>query len=109
VEIVIVALGFRAFDLLVNGKYLDVDAYFGLCAQYGVETVPVLYRGPFVLDTVREHAAGDTTFAANHIREGVVVKPAVERTNPKVGRVALKYIGDQYLFSKSADRDTRDV
>ena len=29
--------------------------------------------------------------------------------HPRVGRVALKYIGDAYLFSKSADRDTNDV
>jgi RNA ligase (TIGR02306 family) len=103
------ALGFRAFDLLVDGKFLDADPLLALCVQHGVETVPLLYRGPYTLETVREHAAGDTTLAANHIREGVVVKPVVERTHPKVGRVALKYIGDQYLFSKSADRDTNDV
>jgi RNA ligase (TIGR02306 family) len=103
------ALGFRAFDLLVDGKYLDVDPFLTLCAQHGVETVPILYRGPYALETVREHAAGDTTLAADHIREGVVIKPITERTHPKVGRVALKYIGDQYLFSKSADRDTHDI
>jgi len=38
-----------------------------------------------------------------------VVKPVVERMHPKIGRVALKYIGDAYLFSKSAERDTHDV
>ncbi len=31
------------------------------------------------------------------------------RSYSRVGRVALKYIGDAYLFSKSADRDTHDV
>ncbi len=102
-------LGFRAFDLLLEGRYADADRFFALCADYGVETVPVLYRGPYSLETVREHAAGDTTLDGSHIKEGVVVKPVMERAHPKVGRVALKYIGDQYLFSKSAERDTHDV
>lgn len=101
--------GFRAFDILADGKYLDAEAFFGLCAQFGVETVPVLYRGPFTLETVRAFSEGNTTLGDVHIREGVVVKPIVERTHPKTGRVVLKYIGDQYLFSKSADRDTNDV
>lgn len=101
-------LGFRAFDLLLDGKYADPDDFLALCNQYGVETVPVLYRGPFSLEKVRALSQGNTTLEGGHIREGVVVKPVVERTHPKVGRVALKYIGDQYLFSKSADRDTHD-
>ena len=102
-------LGFRAFDLLLDGKYADADAFLTLCETQGVETVPVLYRGPYALETIRELSAGNTTLDGAHIREGVVVKPIMERTNPKVGRVALKYIGDQYLFSKSADGDIHDV
>ncbi len=39
----------------------------------------------------------------SHIREGVVVKSVTERTDPKVGRVCLKYIGDPYLFAKVSD------
>lgn len=101
--------GFRAFDILADGKYLDADAFFDLCAEFGVDTVPVLYRGAYTLEKVRELSAGNTTLAEDHIREGVVVKPAVERMHPKLGRVALKFIGDQYLFSKSAERDTNDV
>ena len=103
--------GFRAFDLFLDGKYASVDEFLSLCARHGVETVPALYRGPFSLEKVRELSAGNTSLTedAAHIREGVVVKPIVERTDPKVGRLALKYIGDQYLFSKSADRDTHDV
>ncbi len=102
-------LGFRAFDIFVEGRYLDAGRFLEVCSRYGVETVPVLYQGAYTLETVRELSAGSTTLGESHIREGVVVKPIVERTHPKVGRVALKYIGDQYLFSKSADRDTNDV
>ena len=102
-------LGFRAFDLLVNGKYVDADLFAQLCARHGVETVPLLFRGAYDLNTIKALSEGSTTLDDAHIREGVVVKPIVERIHPKVGRVAMKYIGDAYLFSKSADRDTHDV
>ena len=101
-------LGFRAFDLLVDGKYLGADAFFGICAEFGVETVPMLYRGPYELGTIKALSEGPTTLGATHIREGVVVKPTVERTDPKVGRVCLKYIGDPYLFAKNVT-DSHDV
>lgn len=102
-------LGFRAFDILADGKYLDTDLFLELCARYHVETVPLLYRGAYALETIRTLSEGNTTLADSHIREGVVIKPAIERIDPKIGRTALKYIGDPYLFSKSADRDTHDV
>ncbi len=101
--------GYRAFDILADGKYLDADAFSSACAEYGVEAVPVLYRGAYSLEKVRELSEGATTLADGHIREGVVVKPVRDRVNPKIGRVVLKYIGDPYLFSKSAERDTNDV
>ena len=102
------AQGFRAFDVLADGKYLDTNAFEAVCAQHGVETVPVLYRGPYDLATVKALSEGPTTLGADHIREGVVVKPVVERTDPKVGRVCLKYIGDPYLFAKNVT-DSQDV
>ena len=101
-------LGFRAFDLLVDGKYLNTDIFLSVCSEFGVPTVPVLYRGPYVLETVKALSEGATTLEADHIREGVVVKPLHERMDPKVGRVCLKYIGDPYLFAKNIT-DTNDV
>ena len=101
-------LGFRAFDLVVEGKYLDTDLFLAACAEFGVPTVPVLYRGPYDLAAVKGLSEGPTTLASDHIREGVVVKPISERTDPKVGRVCLKYIGDPYLFAKNVT-DSHDV
>ncbi len=101
-------LGFRAFDLLADGKFLDSEPFFAACAKFGVPAVPVLYRGPYDLGTIKALSEGATTLAADHIREGVVVKPAQERTDPKVGRVCLKYIGDPYLFAKNVT-DSHDV
>lgn len=105
------ALGYRAFDLLIDGKWLDSILFREQCAVAGVETVPVLWEGPFSLEKVAELSKGQTTLGADHIREGVVVGLAKERRAPRMGRVKLKYIGDQYLF-KSADgkvTDSNDV
>lgn len=102
------ASGFRAFDLLVDGKYLDAADFAALCGRFGVPTVPVLYRGAYALETIKALSEGATTLGADHIREGVVVRPALERNDPKVGRVCLKYIGDPYLFAKNVS-DSNDV
>jgi RNA ligase (TIGR02306 family) len=102
-------LGFAAFDLLVDGRYLDAAEFEAACANHGVPTVPVVYRGPYALDAIKAVSGGATTLGGGaHIREGVVVRPARERTDPKVGRVILKYLSDEYLFAKGVT-DSDDV
>lgn len=92
-------LAFRAFDLLVDGKYVDYDTFSSTCEAFSIPTAPPLYRGPFSLDLARHFSEGKTTIGGDHIREGTVVKPVAERYDPKIGRVVLKYVGDQYLLS----------
>jgi len=101
-------LGFRAFGLRVGGKFLDWDEFISICAKYGVETVPVLWRGPFSMAKAKELADGKSEMA-EHIREGCVVYPVNERTDPRVGRAILKFIGTEYELSKHKDADTKDV
>ena len=99
--------GYRVFDILVNGKYLDWDDVRAIAEAYQLDLVPILYRGPYSIEKIKELAKGNSTFS-DHIREGVVVKPVVERLDPKTGRVILKYINDDYLFSKGIS-DATDV
>ena len=104
--------GFRAFDLAVDGRYLDHDAVVSLCAGFGVETVPVLYRGHFSAAEAERQTDGPTVmcdvkeagpFAG---REGIVVKPAVERFDERMvptsthGRVIFKSVSADYLARK---------
>jgi len=98
-------LGFRAFDLLINGKYLDWPEFQTLCELFGIETVPVVATLPFDLDTIKHLSEGKTQLMEQeaHIREGLVVHPIRERTHPKVGRVILKYVSDSYLFGEKSD------
>lgn len=103
-------LGFAAFDLYVDGHYLDYEAFQSLCHNYGVPTVPTLGRGVYSLAFVRELSAGQTTLPGAHIREGVVVRLARERYDARVGRVVLKYINDAYLLNaKLAEADATDL
>lgn len=98
-------IGFRAFDLLLDGHYTDWPDFLQLCARYGVETVPVLATVPFDLVAVKRYSEGKTQIMAKdaHIREGVVVRPVRERHDPRVGRVILKYVSDSYLFGEKSD------
>ncbi len=95
-------LGFQAFDLALDGKYLAWDEFKTFCDEYEVPTVPVLYRGAFDMKMVKDLADGNSVLAgAEHIREGVVVKPVTERLHPKIGRT-------EYELSKHKDKDTKD-
>ncbi len=102
--------GFRAFDLMIEGKYLDYDVFREWCDRFDVPVVPLLYRGKMDMDVIKQEAKGMST-CGKHIREGVVVKPVVERVNPKIGRVILKYIGDEYLLLKEGGKidDSKDA
>lgn len=93
-------VGFRAFDIRIDGKYQDYVDFVASCTQFGIDMVPLLYVGLYSLEKVRELSRGSTTFGVGHIREGVVVRPLLERHDPKVGRVIMKYLNDDYLFSK---------
>lgn len=106
-----VGLAFRAFDLLIDGKFLNYDDFLATCNRFGVDTVPIVAKFPFSIEKVRELSSGQTNIGGEtHYREGVVVRPVEERIDPTFGRVVLKYINDDYLLAqKSQDNDTTDV
>jgi RNA ligase (TIGR02306 family) len=96
-------LGFRAIDIIVKGRYLDWDRFAELCSTFQVPTVPTLYRGPYSLDKMKELADGTTLVGGDHIREGIVARPLIERTDAEIGRAVLKYIGTEYALSQHSD------
>lgn len=82
-------------------RYLDWDHVASeLKERFGFDTVPVLYRGPFSVTAMREHTDGKTVMDANHIREGIVMVPARERFDSRLGRVCLKSVSADYLTRK---------
>lgn len=104
------SLGYAAFDLCMDGEYVDFRDFVRLCGKHAVRMAPPLYHGPFSLPEVKDLSSGTSELCDDHIQEGVVVKPLFERTDPKIGRVILKYVSDDYLTnSKLADADVTDL
>lgn len=93
-------VGFFAFDIRANGEFLPFVEFERLCTKFEIPMVPILYRGPYSYNTIAELAAGKTALGNNHIREGVVARPIVERYVVGAGRVQFKFINEDYLTRK---------
>ena len=103
-------IAYACFAIKIDGKYVDFDERVLLCTKYNIPMVPVLYRGPFSLEKIKEISEGNTVMAdIDQIREGTVVQPTKERRDPRIGRCVLKYVSDTYLFGKHAEKDTTDA
>jgi len=98
-----------------TGTWWDSDRFRIFCRAFNLPAVPVLYDGPFELDRMYEYAEGGSilhmdNYAARkpgcagnfHVREGIVVRPAEERWDQRLGRVFLKLPGEGYLLRKQA-------
>jgi RNA ligase (TIGR02306 family) len=92
---------FEAYDPYAQ-RYLDYDDFLSICRNLNLDTVPELYRGPYVgRDHVYPFAEGKSTLNDKHIREGCVIRPAKYRYEPKLnGRLLLKLLGEGYVLSK---------
>lgn len=90
---------FAAFAALHKDKWISLPELFDSLEEYGVPHVPVLYSGPYNED-LRSLAEGDSRVGGDgHLMEGIVITPHVERHDPNIGRVALKYISNRYWES----------
>lgn len=98
------AIAFRSFDVLhgVRGDHraLNDDALDAILVRMDLARVPVLDRAPFSKTLVARWTSGHETLSgrATHLREGVVIKPVVERRDPDIGRVLLKSVSEDYLL-----------
>ncbi len=93
----------RLFDALdcKSRRYLDYDAFASLAGELGLDTAPVLHRGPWDPAALRPASNGPSTLpGAAHTREGFVVRPVRERHDLALGRVILKLVGEDYLLRK---------
>jgi RNA ligase (TIGR02306 family) len=98
--------GIAIFDALENGRWVDNIELHTNPRYASLHKVPVLHTGPHDKAKLTELAELPEDFGytsktdkhgKTHIREGIVVKPYRERYDSRVGRVALKFVSDQYL------------
>lgn len=101
---------FDVYDLkkeeyLGYGDFINFIAVIGLdpiehvVPKLGVETwsAEVWAKWKAFADTQK------TTLGGKHCIEGVVIKPVLERRDPRCGRVALKLVGEKYLLTRKDD------
>src|SRR5689334_1716001 len=97
------SLGYAVFDVSAetDGEVRWLDAAALLDGE--LPLVPRLYEGPYDIDRVLEVASGRETVSGRelHLREGVVIRPAVERYSPVTGgRAIAKAVSPAYLTRK---------
>lgn len=87
------------FDILRGRHFLDHDEAMEFCSRYYLPWCPwVVGPTPFDFDQICALAEGPSLFPdANHLREGVVVRPVKERVDDRLGRVVLKWVSGAYL------------
>jgi RNA ligase (TIGR02306 family) len=87
---------FRAFDIFntKTGNFLGAEDFTKALPQE--HRVPLLYIGPYKEDLVKKLALMKKSTLADHIGEGIVIKPRSEKGSSK-SRVALKLVSDLYL------------
>ena len=96
---------FFAFDVwdITNKRWLDYDHFLDFCRELDIPVVPELYRGPWSDSLVAMAEGKSMVKGANHIREGWVCRPIVEREHAGLGRVALKCVAQAYLLRKTTE------
>lgn len=91
-----------AFDIQVDGQYIDSDKFIDICKTYDIETCPLL----FVNKTLNEILNGKSVKDLSHgqsvlyptLREGIVIKPIKEQYDEYLkGRLILKLRDPIYL------------
>lgn len=92
---------FIAFAMLNKHAWVNYSEFSDLLKDSGVATAPLIYRGSFDEKMAYELAEGDSKWPnANHLAEGVVVIPEIERVDSTIGRVMLKIVSNRYLERK---------
>ncbi|MGW2238556.1 RNA ligase (ATP) [Streptomyces sp. NPDC001759] len=97
------SLGYAVFDVSaeIDGNVRWLDAAELLDGE--LPLVPRLYEGPYDVERVLEIASGRETVSGRglHLREGVVIRTAVERYSPVTGgRAIAKAVSPAYLTRK---------
>ncbi|MGW3139633.1 RNA ligase (ATP) [Streptomyces sp. NPDC001139] len=97
------SLGYAVFDVCaeIDGAVRWLDAAELLDGE--LPLVPRLYEGPYDVERVLEIASGRETVSGRglHLREGVVIRTAVERYSPVTGgRAIAKAVSPAYLTRK---------
>jgi len=97
----------RVFDIAVNGYYFPWPHLKDVCEEFGIPLVPYVHSTFYNFEELCALAQGETVLNPGQIKEGIVVRPSVERTwgngdrDPNPKRMIFKVISDEYLLRKN--------
>lgn len=94
---------FRVFDIYdaKKKKFLEWSDVVRITSDIGLETVPVLYEGPWKSDrTLNEFAEGASILGGCPCKEGMVIRTVPESSSRGLGRRILKLKGRDYKLTK---------
>lgn len=96
---------FDALDITAR-RWFDYDDLLRLATALGIDTAPVLYRGPWTSSewlTFKAMAEGSSVLGNGAcVREGWVLRTTTERFDHRLGRVQMKLHGEGFLTRKGA-------
>ncbi len=92
---------FAAFDIMrPDGSFMDSDELVYICKAFKIPMAPIEHESVVMpIDDLPLLAEGKSMLA-NHVREGVVIRPVKERKDRKGNRVILKIVGNGYLMKE---------
>lgn len=102
------SLDFAAYDIAVDGEFVDYEEFREICRTFSIPMVPLDYIGVFDIDVVHAYANQKSTASTvPQFREGVVVKTLAGGPSRKIS----KYISDDYIVGltdgKVSDQDDK--
>ncbi len=95
---------FFVFDILdPKGKWVNLQFPEGMDNDFRYEPylVPGIFRGKYATVLAALADGPSIVDGANHIREGIVIRPQVEREARNLGRVQLKVVSNAFLEKDS--------
>jgi RNA ligase (TIGR02306 family) len=101
---------YHAFDILSHTYYYQIGVE-NVCYYLGVPMVPVLERNFFLNEKMRSveeavnFSSGLSVINKNIQREGIVVKSALEMTDPELGRLSFKVVNPNFLLKYEKDEE----
>lgn len=100
---------FYAFDLYFNGDYAHPDHFDAVCHLLGLRCVP--FVGTLAFDDYALSLANGQSLVpgANHLREGVVLRPTRSRRDVDGERVIVKVVSAAYRSRAKAYESGLDV
>jgi len=91
------------FDIMSHGKYLSCGVAKTICSNKGLDFVPIIEEAMFSSELVEKHVSGPSLLSPTQkIREGIVVKPVVEKSS-YMGRMVFKFINPAYLLKDNTE------